>query len=108
MKWSEKTIPKLFWRGSLTGPFHNSWTNWRAGQRHRAIYIATADEGEAEVLIDTGSQPKKRVYDVKELNELYLDIAPVGGAVQCDPGTCEILAEEFDYAGRMSPQEAAK
>lgn len=27
---------------------------------------------------------------------------------QCDPGECEIVQAEFDFAARVSPQEAAK
>lgn len=93
MKWSEKTIPKLFWRGTLTGAFHNWFTDWRSSQRERAIYLSREKEGEMELLLDTGSNPVKKTYSRKELNEKYMDIAPVGKANQVSfhPWTLELF-----------------
>jgi hypothetical protein len=83
MSWSEKTIPKLFWRGSLTGAFHNYYTPWRQSQRERMIYLANSQEGYKDVLVETErGEIEMKEFGVKEMNDRWLDIAPTGGAVQ--------------------------
>jgi hypothetical protein len=83
MAWSEKTNPKLFWRGSLTGAFHNDYTPWRQSQRERLIYLAAAETGFKDVLIETQvGDIELKEMSIKEMNKKWLDVAPTGGAVQ--------------------------
>jgi hypothetical protein len=90
MAWSEKTTPKLFWRGSLTGAFHNDYTPWRQSQRERLIYLATAQTGFKDVLIETqGGDIEMKKILIKEMNKKWLDVAPTGGAVQVSGCACE-------------------
>ena len=52
--WSEKTLHKVVWRGTLTGAFHRDRYDWRASQRHRLSHLVgnTTEEAEALVLLD--------------------------------------------------------
>ena len=81
--WEDKTIPKAFWRGSLTGAFHNERTNWRKSQRERICYKVKETDASQDVLVDIGNgKIETKSFDVEVLNDKYLDVAPVGGAVQ--------------------------
>jgi beta-1,2-xylosyltransferase len=85
--WEAKTIPKAFWRGSLTGAFHNDRTNWRKSQRERMCYKVKETGTQKTVLVDLGNGTTRAIpYDVETLNAHYLDVAPVGGAVQVSFG----------------------
>ncbi len=92
MSWSEKTIPKALWRGSLTGAFHNSWTPWRRGHRERMVYLTAENNGSQEVLLEKeGGGLIMKEFDVKDMNKRWFDVAPTGGAAQvrcrlCTPG----------------------
>ncbi|KAH8084097.1 hypothetical protein HD553DRAFT_342487 [Filobasidium floriforme] len=115
--WEDKTVPKAFWRGSLTGAFHNDRTNWRKSQRERLCYKVKEQDTQQDVMVDMGEgKVETRPYDIELLNDKYLDVAPVGGAVQIryplltvlpnsDPGECEIVEQEFDYGGRIAPKD---
>lgn len=81
--WEEKTIPKLFWRGTLTGAFHNWWTPWQKSQRERMSYLVIEKDVDKEVLVDMGDgKVELRKYEAGKMNEMYMDVAPVGGAMQ--------------------------
>jgi hypothetical protein len=81
--WEDKTVPKAFWRGSLTGAFHNDRTNWRKSQRERLCYKVKEQDTQQDVMVDIGEgKVETRPYDIELLNDKYLDVAPVGGAVQ--------------------------
>jgi len=85
--WEAKTIPKAFWRGSLTGAFHNDRTNWRKSQRERMCYKVKETGTQKTVLVDLGNGTTRAIpFDVETLNAHYLDVAPVGGAVQVSFG----------------------
>jgi hypothetical protein len=81
--WSSKTIPKAFWRGTLTGAFHNKDTDWRNSQRERMALLVKEHQGTRDVLIDLGNgKSERKEFEKEVLNERYMDVAPVGGAVQ--------------------------
>ncbi|KAJ9104003.1 hypothetical protein QFC21_002466 [Naganishia friedmannii] len=82
MKWEDKTINKVIWRGSFTGAFHSTRWDWQNSQRERIVNLANQKEGSVEVLVHVGKRIQRMAYPVEVLNELFLDIAPVGGAVQ--------------------------
>jgi hypothetical protein len=82
VKWEDKTIDKLIWRGSFTGAFHATRWDWRNSQRERIVDLANRKEGNVDVLVHVGKRIQRMQYPVAELNELFMDIAPVGGAIQ--------------------------
>lgn len=83
MAWSEKTIDKVVWRGSFTGAFHGEQFDWRNSQRERMVTLANSqDDRMMGVLVQQGRKLKRKQYSIKAFNERFLDIAPVGGAVQ--------------------------
>lgn len=86
MKWEDKTIDQVIWRGSFTGAFHSTRWDWRNSQRERIVRFANQKDGFADVLVHVGKRIQRMKYPIKELNERFLDIAPVGGAVQVSCG----------------------
>ncbi|GHJ84047.1 hypothetical protein NliqN6_0449 [Naganishia liquefaciens] len=83
MAWKEKTIDKVVWRGSFTGAFHGEQFHWRNSQRERMVTLANNREDHMmDVLVQQGRKLKRKEYSLESLNERFLDIEPVGGAVQ--------------------------
>jgi hypothetical protein len=83
MHWKEKTIDKVVWRGSFTGAFHGEQFDWRNSQRERLVKLASSQEGQiVDVLVQKGHRVERKSYPMNVLNERFMDVAPVGGAVQ--------------------------
>jgi hypothetical protein len=86
MDWKEKTIDKVIWRGSFTGAFHSDAFDWPNSQRERMVKLASSREDRLqELLVQGWKRVDRKRYSVAELNERFLDIAPVGGPVQVSP-----------------------
>jgi hypothetical protein len=50
-------------------------------------YKVKEKDAQKRILIDLGNGTvAAKLYDVEQLNDLYLDVAPVGGAVQVSNG----------------------
>lgn len=111
--WSEKTINKLFWRGSTTG---DSYTqpkkarpgyNWRWSHRPRLHLFAQNQEGEARVWTKRKDGWNLERWTRHELNEKYLDIGFAGRVHQCDKdGTCDEMSKELIFKDRVLPAQA--
>ncbi|KAL7423567.1 hypothetical protein Q5752_001147 [Cryptotrichosporon argae] len=112
LPWDQKTIPKVHWRGSMTGDFYDTRHdyNWRNSHRIRLHTKTHETEGESLVLIqgDDGGW-RHRAFRNEMLNRAYMDIGLTGGPKQCnkDDGTCDALAEAIDFADRVNSDVAA-
>lgn len=83
MDWKEKTINKVVWRDSFTGAFHSDDFDWPNSQRERLVKLASTREDRLEeVLMQGCKRVDRKQYSLAELNERFLDIAPVGSPVQ--------------------------
>ncbi|WVQ70107.1 uncharacterized protein L199_008332 [Kwoniella botswanensis] len=109
VKWEDKTIAKAFWRGSATGLFHSRKTPWRQSQRERLHFLAhntSASEENMSILLPNGELGE---YTRKELNG-WLDVGLSGVPAQCDQadGSCDDMAREIDFMGRVRKEDSLK
>ena len=49
VRWANKTIDKLYWRGSTTGIAFNANSQWRQSQRPRLVASASSELAETDV-----------------------------------------------------------
>lgn len=112
LPWKEKTINKLFWRGSSTGDSYSKRKNydWHRSHRPRLHLLAQADEGEKALWVKKGRSWEKQSWGVKRLNEMYMDVGLSGQPHQCNKqdGTCEEIAKEIHFKDKVKPEEAMK
>ncbi|TXT06117.1 hypothetical protein VHUM_03590 [Vanrija humicola] len=113
--WEEKTIDKLFWRGSTTGDAYTQPKNgrpnfdWRLSHRPRLHFLANRKDGDSNIWVERDKQLYHETWSNDELNQNYFDISLAGRPHQCDnDGTCEEMAKEIRFAGRVEPEEAIK
>lgn len=82
--WSEKTIDKLFWRGSTTGASYNARKgfDWRKTHRPALALMTGQTIGEKDVWVKKDGQWVKETFGMRELNERYMDVGLMGKAHQ--------------------------
>ncbi|KAG8908008.1 F-actin-capping protein subunit alpha [Tulasnella sp. 403] len=101
--WSERTNPKLFWRGRTTGGYHWAQRPWRNSHRirlHNLANNATLGEDIVNLLTeDSAGRLSREMYRRKELNGAYLDTGLIGPPMQCseDDGTCDDMRREIKF-----------
>jgi len=78
--WEEKTINKLFWRGSSTGDSYSRRKNydWRESHRPRLHLMVQEKEGERGVWVQRGKEWVKEMWGRGKLNEVYMDVGLTG------------------------------
>lgn len=81
--WEEKTINKIFWRGTSTGDSYSKRKSdpnydWRRQHRPRLHLMAQNDEGDREVWLQRGREWVPESWGIKKLNDVYLDIGLTG------------------------------
>lgn len=81
--WSQKTINKIFWRGTSTGDSYSKRKSdpgydWRRQHRPRLHLLAQQEEGTKDVWLHRGREWIPENWAVKKLNEQYLDIGLTG------------------------------
>ncbi|KAL7417282.1 hypothetical protein BDY24DRAFT_412029 [Mrakia frigida] len=107
--WEDKSIDKIFWRGSTTGDSFSKRDdyNWRNSHRIRLHALANARRGHTDVLIESPSRriAMKRVQ-VRDLNEHLMDVG-ISSIGQCseEDGTCAVMRKEIQLAGVVFPHE---
>ncbi|WWD15888.1 hypothetical protein CI109_100312 [Kwoniella shandongensis] len=106
--WEEKSIAKVFWRGSATGLSHNKKTPWRSSQRERLHFFAhNSSSGDTTLLLPDGSTG---VYNHQELADKWLDVGLSGVPVQCnkEDGSCDDMAREIKFLDRVRKEDSLK
>ncbi|WRT67552.1 uncharacterized protein IL334_004524 [Kwoniella shivajii] len=110
--WEEKTISKLFWRGSTTGDSYSKRKDytWHQSHRPRLALMTQAKEGLKNVWVKRGKEWDKESWGISKLNEAYMDVGLTGVPHQCkkEDGTCDEMANEIIFKDRVRPEEAAK
>ncbi|KAK4687168.1 hypothetical protein P7C73_g2946, partial [Tremellales sp. Uapishka_1] len=110
--WEDKTINKLFWRGSSTGDSYSKRKNydWRRSHRPRLHLMAQATEGQREIWAKRGKEWDRESWGNGKLNEAYMDVGFTGKPHQCkqEDGTCDEMARELVFKDRVQPEQAAK
>ncbi|EIW68082.1 hypothetical protein TREMEDRAFT_63970 [Tremella mesenterica DSM 1558] len=110
--WEEKTVNKLFWRGSGTGDAYSKRKNynWRQSHRTRLALMAQRRDGDEEVWVKRGREWEKEKWGVGKLNEAYLDVGMSGKPHQCkqEDGTCDEMASEIKFLDRVPQEKAAQ
>ncbi len=131
--WEQKTINKLFWRGSSTGDSYSVRKNydWRRSHRPRLHLMMQNETGDAPVWVKRGREWSEESWSVAKLNEVYMDVGLAGkphqvgvlgrvscvsingltyGGLQCkeEDGTCAEMASEIKFKDRVAPEDAAK
>jgi hypothetical protein len=91
MEWHEKTLDKLFWRGSSTGDSyakikHGKVADWRTSHRPRLHLLAQDGTGTAKVLVERNDGWVAETWSRETLNEAYLDVGLTGKPHQVSPG----------------------
>jgi hypothetical protein len=86
--WDEKSLDKLFWRGSSTGDSYSKKKNgdWRRSHRPRLHLMAQYGNGTAEVLVERNDGWVTETWSRQRLNEAYLDIGLTGKPHQVSRG----------------------
>ncbi|KAG8896928.1 F-actin-capping protein subunit alpha [Tulasnella sp. 403] len=103
--WSKRTKSKLFWRGRMTGSFHNKRPDWRKSHRvrlHNVAHNVILGENRVDLLVeDSRGRLSRRTYTRKDLNDAYLDVGLIGPAMQCakHDGVCDDITREIDFVG---------
>lgn len=116
--WENKTIPKLFWRGSSTGDHFSARRgyDWHESHRPRLHLFANRLDGFSEVWVKRGAGHGegergwvREKWSNRELNHHYLDVG-LTAIHQCkeEDGTCAQMREEITLAPRVDPEDAAK
>lgn len=100
--WKDKPENKLLWRGSTTGAENVKHVDWQASQRSRLHFMSHEKTGSKKVLwADEDGIAREETFNVKEMNEQWLDMSFAGEPVQCDEETCEVMQELIDFAPIM-------
>ena len=79
--WEDKTIDKLFWRGSSTGDSftkNKKNSDWRRSHRPRLHLLAQRTEGDENVWVARDGGWELETWSVKKLNERYMDVGIIG------------------------------
>lgn len=81
--WTEKTINKVFWRGSSTGDSYSkrkgdAQYDWRNQHRTRLALMSQNKTGEAEIWVNRHGTWEPESWSVEKLNDMYLDIGLTG------------------------------
>ena len=78
--WEEKTIEKLFWRGSTTGDsyFKRPDYDWRTSHRTRLGLLTAANTGSRDIWVDRAGSWEKESWGLVRLNDKYLDVGLSG------------------------------
>lgn len=109
--WKEKK-PKVFWRGSATGVYHDMNTAWYKSQRERLhVFANNETTDKVPILVDraeSGGGIRTEDYSVKNMGERWFDVGLAGGPVQCDDkdGSCEALSKAFKWRKYMNKEES--
>ncbi|WWD04614.1 hypothetical protein V865_002685 [Kwoniella europaea PYCC6329] len=116
--WEQKSISKLFWRGSTTGDSYSKRKDYTWHQSHRprlALMTQDGQVGEKQIWVKArgrtdGGAWNKESWSINRLNEAYMDIGLTGGPHQCkkEDGTCDEMAKEIQFKDRVRPEDAAK
>ncbi|WWC88904.1 uncharacterized protein L201_003819 [Kwoniella dendrophila CBS 6074] len=110
--WEQKTISKLFWRGSTTGDSYSKRKDytWHQSHRPRLALMTQEKKGLKDVWVKRGKDWDKESWSISRLNEAYMDIGLTGGPHQCkkEDGTCDEMANEIEFKDRVRPEDAAK
>ncbi|ODN95887.1 hypothetical protein L198_04506 [Cryptococcus wingfieldii CBS 7118] len=111
--WEEKTINKLFWRGSSTGDSYSKRPDghtWRQSHRPRLALMTQETEGVKDVWVQKGKIWEKESWSVAKLNEAYMDVGLTGQAHQCkkEDGTCDEMNQVIEFKARVLPEDSAK
>jgi hypothetical protein len=105
--WEHKSINKVLWRGSTTGAEFAKNVKWELSQRARLHFLSHAEEGSLPVMFaNEAGMERQGIFDIKGLNEAYLDTSFSGEAVQCDEETCEEMERIIDFADTMGLEES--
>jgi beta-1,2-xylosyltransferase len=67
--WSEKTIRKVVWRGTLTGAFHRDRYDWRSSQRHRLSHLVGNTTSDTETVVLLERDDDGNITAVEKQNE---------------------------------------
>jgi hypothetical protein len=83
LPWEEKTINKIFWRGTSTGDSYSKRKSdpkydWRKQHRPRLHLMAQAEEGTKQIWLQRGREWVPEDWSVKRLNEHYMDVGLTG------------------------------
>lgn len=109
VRWKDKTNPKVLWRGSPTGIYHNKKMPWRQAQRERLHYFANnMSDATAPVLIQDKDGLHTENFPLKVMNEAWFDVGLFGGPSQCseEDGTCDEMETEFEWRPSVRGDEA--
>ncbi|GAA5925337.1 uncharacterized protein JCM15063_004996 [Sporobolomyces koalae] len=116
--WEGKRHNKVLWRGESTGAWHAKGTGWRSAQRARLVTLANSDQ-ERDQLVHFASTKHADsirasvVPSASSVTSFYLDVAYVGGPVQCahssEDKTCSDMLHDpklrWDEKGYKTPEE---
>lgn len=115
LPWNQKTINKLFWRGSSTGDSYSKRKSdpgydWRKSHRPRLHLMMQQEEGDTEIWVKRGREWEPEVWSVAKLNAEYMDVGLAGKPHQCNEadGTCAEMAAEIKFKDKVNPEDAAR
>ncbi|GMK56809.1 hypothetical protein CspeluHIS016_0306490 [Cutaneotrichosporon spelunceum] len=106
--WTEKK-PRVFWRGSATGIYHDLKLPWHKSQRERLHTFANnQSDVEVPVLVESDGGVKTAHFPVKDMTTKWFDIGLAGGPVQCNEkdGSCDRLAKAFEWRNFVKKEES--
>ncbi|WRT67118.1 uncharacterized protein IL334_004084 [Kwoniella shivajii] len=108
-KWEDKTIAKVFWRGSATGMDHSRQTPWRQSQRERLHFFSHNVSSSNEMTSVILPNNELEEYRKEELDN-WLDIGLSGVPLQCheEDGSCEDMRREIEFMGRVKKEDSLK
>lgn len=100
-----RTLTKLFWRGSTTGSHHFK-SSWRDNHRNHLHFMTNSEDNieQVPVLVEEEDGSLRKVtYNRKELNDAYMDVGLVEKLVQCDKndGACEDMEAHIKFLPRV-------
>ncbi|CDZ97802.1 Endoplasmic reticulum protein EP58, contains filamin rod domain and KDEL motif [Phaffia rhodozyma] len=121
VRWKDKKLDHLLWRGRNTGAIYSKSTPWRSFQRSRLVALASSDIKEEVAVL---SPPSGRSRSTKEdgnptledlvkmlpegeLNDRLMDIGLAYQPVQCsvEDGTCQEIADELMFRPVLTNEE---
>lgn len=104
--WKYKKVSKLLWRGSTTGAEFKAGYKWEDSQRARLHLMSHRTDGRINVLNSQDRSTETLNLNRKDINSLFMDTSFSGGPVQCDPDTCQLMDQIFDFAPTMGLDES--